>query len=536
MKLKDFFRNKQSKRVIFRAPSTWEPSLSLISNDTRNLIRRVHNAFYSVMDKFIIHDKRRFTCNFYKTLNKPNLTNYGILNKIANNKKITIRKADKGASFVILDTTEYLREAHQQLGNLKFYKKLEAPLHAKNKIYLKRLLDGALKRGTIDRNTHKFLIGFDEYNTRKFYILPKIHKPQNKWINPRCPPGRPIVSDVNTESSRIAKFIDFFVNKHSKNLPSYVRDSFDFVEKIKHIILDENDLFITGDINSLYTNMNLNRTVAVIRRLFKKTLDNNRPDNLIIELLDFTLKHNDFEFFGEFYLQTCGCAMGKKYSPGLANLYLESMDKFIINHKFKPKIYLRYLDDIFMIINKDPNLTIQTFEDEINTIIPGIKVDLNTNERSIDFLDVTVFKETDNSIGTKVFFKETNNRLLLNPTSCHPKHTFGGIVKSQFIRYKRLSSKKEYFLKTSNELIKLQKPLGYSIHKMRAILKKVANTEITTTKSDDKEILPFVIPFCYTTKMAVHKTQEILAADNFFSGFKTVAAFTKGRNLQSRFF
>ena len=70
------------------------------------------------MDKFVIHDKRTFTCNFYKTLNKSNLKNYGILREIANNKQITIRKADKGASFVILDMAEYLREAHQQLGNL----------------------------------------------------------------------------------------------------------------------------------------------------------------------------------------------------------------------------------------------------------------------------------------------------------------------------------------------------------------------------------------------------------------------------------
>ena len=469
----------------------------------------------------------------------PNLDNYRIIKELANNEKITIRKADKGASFVILDTVEYLNEVYHQLGNSKLYKKLASPLHPENNRYLNKLVKTALERGTITNKVHQFLSRQDEYNTRRFYILPKIHQPKNKWSNPRCPPGRPIISDVNTESSRIAEFIDFYVNKHSTELPSYVRDSFDFVDKIKHIKLDENDLLITGDVNSLYTNMNLNRTVAVIRRLFKKVPEIGRPDNLIIELLDFTLKHNDFEFNNEFFLQTCGCAMGKKYSPGLANLYLETLDKFIINYKIKPKIYLRYLDDIFLIMNKSPNLNIQAFEVEINSIIPDIKVDLNSNELSIDFLDVTVFKEDDYSVGTKVFFKETNNRLLLNPTSCHPKHTFGGIVKSQFIRYKRLSSKKEYFLKTSNELIKLQKPLGYSIHKMRAILRQIANSEDTVNirKMENKTaILPFIIPFSNSTKLAIREVQKILSEDNYFSQFKTVAAFTKERNLLSRLF
>ena len=52
-----------------------------------------------------------------------------------------------------------------------------------------------------------------------------------KCINLSQPPGRPIVSDVNTESSRVASFIDFYVNKHIKNLKSFLRDSFELVKK-----------------------------------------------------------------------------------------------------------------------------------------------------------------------------------------------------------------------------------------------------------------------------------------------------------------
>lgn len=536
IKLKDFFGDDKAEQIRFRPPSKWEPESAMLSPHAQNLIDKTHRSFYGIMDKYTFRNKTG-TSNFYKTLNVKNLDDYGSIDRIAKNDKITIRKADKGASFVILNTTEYLSEVYQQLSNCKFYKKLEEPLHPINEKHLQKITYRAFRQGIINYKTYKFLENDENYKTRKFYVLPKIHKPVSKWKNPKCPPGRPIVSDVQTESSRIAEFIDFYVNKHSRNLPSYVKDSFDFVQKIKNTHLDENDIFITGDINSLYTNMNLNRTVAVTKRLFKRFPESNRPDKLIIDLLDYTLKHNDFEFNGEFFLQICGCAMGKKYSPGLANLYLESLDKFILNYKIKPKIYLRYLDDIFLIWDGNSKGDLQLFENEINNVITDIKIELNSDESSIDFLDVTVLKECDGSIGTKVFFKETNNRLLLNPTSCHPKHTFSGILKSQFIRYKRLSSKREYFIKTSNELIKRQLQLGYNLKKMKAILRQVASSKQDNEPNKiNKEILPFVIPFSKTAKLAVRKVQNLFSTDSVFNKFKVVAAFKKEQNLKSRFF
>ena len=76
-----------------------------------------------------------------------------------------------------------------------------------------------------------------------------------KCINVLQPPGRPIVSDVNTESSRVASFIDCYVNKHIKNLKSFLRDSFEIVKKIKNKEIKEKDILITGDVKALYMNM-----------------------------------------------------------------------------------------------------------------------------------------------------------------------------------------------------------------------------------------------------------------------------------------
>jgi len=44
---------------------------------------------------------------------------------------------------------------------------------------------------------------------RYFYLLPKIHKSRHSWPHSNMPAGRPIVSDCESESSRVCAFVDF---------------------------------------------------------------------------------------------------------------------------------------------------------------------------------------------------------------------------------------------------------------------------------------------------------------------------------------
>ena len=47
------------------------------------------------------------------------------LNKLRKNLIIVIKPADKGSATVILSIENYIREAHRQLNNPKYYKKLD---------------------------------------------------------------------------------------------------------------------------------------------------------------------------------------------------------------------------------------------------------------------------------------------------------------------------------------------------------------------------------------------------------------------------
>jgi len=61
-------------------------------------------------------------------------------------------------------------------------------------------------------------------------------------------------------------------------------------------------------------------------------------------LLKLVLYNNDFEFDGEFYLQICGIAMGRKFALSAANIYLRHFDhKATTTNSINPIPYFRFL-------------------------------------------------------------------------------------------------------------------------------------------------------------------------------------------------
>ena len=81
--------------------------------------------------------------------------------------------------------------------------------------------------------------------TGQFYLLPKIHK---KNI-----PGRPICSSVAHPTSRMSKFVDAHIKKYVPTTKSYIRDTQDFITKIKQLgPIPEGAILVTLDVSSLY--------------------------------------------------------------------------------------------------------------------------------------------------------------------------------------------------------------------------------------------------------------------------------------------
>ena len=127
-------------------------------------------------------------------------------------KNIVIKPADKGSATVLMNRLDYINEAERQLNNSKYYIKRTEPLCHNNVKKIHNVLLDMLNKGFISKDQLNYLSGPSDYRPRIFYLLPKIHKKQSIWPNKNMPEGRPIVSDVNSETYRISELIDLAVN------------------------------------------------------------------------------------------------------------------------------------------------------------------------------------------------------------------------------------------------------------------------------------------------------------------------------------
>lgn len=461
-KLAYFFHNKRKrKRIPFEAKSDWEPDPDLLPPDLIKGLRHITRA----------------TKRVELTTPQPNVTKQQRRNisRLKNNKDIVIKPADKGSAIVIQNREDYVWEANRQLSNPKHYVRLEHPIYSTTAGWYQGILDDLLDEGYIQPRQWQYLSPPAEMRPRRFYMLPKIHKDPAKWSKPHLiPPGRPVISDCSSESYHIAEYIDYWLQPLATSHEAYLKDTNDVLDKLGKLKIPKDALIVTADVDAMYTNIEHEQGIAAVAQALRDNPNPERPpDEVILKLLEWGLTRNDFEFDGEFYLQICGTAMGKKFSPSYANIFMAQWEKRVLAQaEYKPLIYKRYLDDIFMIWTHGRD-KLQSFLDFLNSDNPCIKLKAEISETSVDFLDLTIFKGTrfqrEGILDTKVYHKPTDTMQLLHKASYHPKHTFAGIIKSQVLRYHRISTNPEDFHASCHQLFEALKPRGYSERFLRDI-------------------------------------------------------------------
>ena len=81
-------------------------------------------------------------------------------------------------------------------------------------------------------------------NLGKLYLLLKIHKNV---------PGRPVISNCGKPTEKASKFVDFHLKPITQNGWSYIKDSKDFINKIKNLKnIPSKSILVTVDAVGLY--------------------------------------------------------------------------------------------------------------------------------------------------------------------------------------------------------------------------------------------------------------------------------------------
>ena len=92
-----------------------------------------------------------------------------------------------------------------------------------------------------------------------------------------------------------------------------------------------------------------------------------------IELAEIVLKNNIFEFDEKTFKQVRGTAIGTKFAPPYAILFMADLEEKILNaFEEKPMIWWRYIDDIFFIWEHGEE-SLEKFLNKLNSFHPIIK-------------------------------------------------------------------------------------------------------------------------------------------------------------------
>ncbi|BHF60629.1 hypothetical protein SprV_0100359400 [Sparganum proliferum] len=276
------------------------------------------------------------------------------LRELKADKDLVIVPADKGRATVVLDRTDYLQKAKE------------------------------LKCNNTDRQTNGET---KDTVLARFYGLPKMHK--------EGAPLRPIVSLRGTPTYGLAKWLFRSLKFLNTESDTTVSSSAQFLENLKGAPAIKT---IELPLKIKYDEM-------------KYCLGHAQS----LQLLESCLR-TYLTFDGTGYEQVKGTPVGSPISGFIAEAVLQRLELLVFQHH-RPKFWARYVDDTFVVIERDQVLT---FQEHLNAVFPDIQFTMEEEENNqLAFLDVLVFRKDCGGLKTKVFRKATNTMQVLKFNSNH---------------------------------------------------------------------------------------------------------------------
>jgi len=428
LQIKLMFKDSDKSKVVdkFTSNPSFQPPTS-----TRNI----------AIDGFGRYLKHNIKNLVVKNKTRQNISNIErqALMKLREDKTIVINKADKGSGIVVMNTSCYLRKIHTMLQDLTTYSiilnvDLDSAKTKADKIFIK-LCD----EGFISNRQKNHLVRFKP-KLPIFYGLGKIHKKD-------CP-LRPIVSQIDSPTYNLSKFLDYLLTTAEKSISNLLQDTTKFLQYVELLPPTSVDtILFTIDVVSLYTVLPHDMCIKYVTEMYDDTLKywcnftpelHPIPTSAIGNMLSIILSQTFFQFDNITYLQKLGITMGSSCSVKVANITLH---KHLVNilktyTGVLPDIQLRLIDDIFGTFT-GPETELLEFVAFLNNAHDTIKFTIEFSKKELSFLDTMVYIDK-NTIKTKLYTKPTDTKQYLSCNSEHAQHMKTAIPYAQALRYRRI--------------------------------------------------------------------------------------------------
>nr|VZI31787.1 unnamed protein product [Spirometra erinaceieuropaei] len=292
---------------------------------------------------------------------------------------------------------------------------------------------------------------------------------------------RKVLSKVERDALRELKADkDLGIVPADKGRSTVVLDRTDYLQKAKGL-LEDREFYVPCATNAVKAlTREINATLLALENSGAITPTDRRMD-LAIETIELLLqsKYNEtenrlghaqilqllklclrtyFTFDGTIYEQVKGTPMGSPISGFIAEAVLQRLESLVFQHH-RPKFWARYVDDTFVVIERDQVLT---FREHLNAVFPDIQFTMEEEENNqLAFLDVLVCRKDCGGLKTKVFRKATNTMQVLNFNSNHPISHKRSCVRTLYRRVETHCSKPEDEIAELQYLRRVFKANGY---------------------------------------------------------------------------
>ncbi|XP_055910765.1 uncharacterized protein LOC129945130 [Eupeodes corollae] len=329
------------------------------------------------------------------------------------NKNIIILSADKGNVTVAMERNEYDDKMSVLLSDRSTYWRVRhnptTTLQNRNNELVKWLNNN---NHIDDKEKNKMTTYTAQLPS--IYGLPKTHKPSM--------PMRPIVSSLNLPCYELSRFVGRILQSVTNETKYTVKNSYEFVDKARNVKLQSNDVLVSFDVISLFTNIPVQLAINIIKKKWDTISRHTKiSQTKFIEIMDFCLKDNNYlQFKDIIYKQIFGMPMGNPLSPTIADLVMDHLlDECLTGCNAKPNFIVKYVDDIFAVMDKykvaDLLLILNGFHSKLQFTVE------NENNSSISFLDVKIHR-MDTQLSFDWFQKPTASGRLINFRSNQAKH------------------------------------------------------------------------------------------------------------------
>lgn len=302
-------------------------------------------------------------------------------------------KADKGNKVVIMDKSDYDSRANKLITECNYKKLNKTPLNT----MIKQANDIRKEISSCFGERFKWRLLSSNPQVPRIYFLPKIHKPGNKV--------RPIVSNLNAPTEKIAKWLVKEINSLSRIDSLSVKNSFEFIERIQNLTINEDEMMISFDVESLFPSIPVPDALEALNQHFIKQKVPPDKRGIYMKAARCCMAQNFFQFRNEFYKIEKGTSMGNSLSPVLAEAFMASFELQLRNENKLPRFWARYVDDVFAIVQRSQRMELL---DLLNSRCNSIRfTHEDESDKRITFLDL-MLQNINGKIDVSVHHKSTS--------------------------------------------------------------------------------------------------------------------------------